>query len=279
MVNKIQETNAAAKEVENLRSETSEFLTPADDDSIRTRRSSDAVGASVLAGIGLFGPGIFMNALKCGVSGIFGVCQDYGRENAENIDRISEFTSVLTDHVLQFKKESNKKFYMISDELKEITKIQMELAENQNKNWKEQFEIFERNILILSNCEQLLFSNQQLNFNFDTVASLLSVIYADIKSYRWALYAYKVNILNSIPILLGKRLPMSLVPKDSLNAILHSVHDSHKHARDRLSLAIPMIPMADLLSYYDAQLLTGVINRARSTPDIVDTLSIESDCI
>ena len=259
MVNKIQEeTNAAAKGVEILRSETSEFLTPADEDSTRTRRSSDAVGASVLAGIGLFGPGIVMNALKCGVSGIFGGCQDYGRENAENIDRISEFISVLTDHVLQFKKESNNKFYMISDELKEITKIQMEMAENQNKNWKvveEQFEIFEKNIHILRDCEQLLFSNQQLNFNFDTIASLLSIIYADIKSYRSALYAYKVNILNSIPILLGKRLPMSLVPKDSLNAILDSVHDSQKHASDRLSLAIPM---ADLLSYYDAQLLTEV---------------------
>ena len=119
---------------------------------------------------------------------------------------------------------------------------------------EEQFEI-EKNIHILGDCEQLLFSNQQLNFNFDTMASLLSVIYADIKSYRSALYAYKVNILNSIPILLGKRLPMSLVPKDSLNAILDSVHDSQKHASDRLSLAIPI---SDLLSYYDAQLLTEV---------------------
>ena len=101
----------------------------------------------------------------------------------------------------------------------------------------------------------MLFSNQQLNFNFDTVSSLLSTLYADTKSYGAALYAYKVNLLSSIPILLSNRLPMSLVPRESLRAILDSVYNSQKDASDRLTLAIPM---QDLLSYYDAKLLREV---------------------
>ena len=98
----------------------------------------------------------------------------------------------------------------------------------------------------------MLFSNQQLNFNFCIVASLLSILYADIKSYRSALYAYSVNLLNSIPIRLDKRLPMSSVPRESLLAVSDSVHDSQNHSTDPLSKAIPM---KDLMSYYDAKLV------------------------
>ena len=257
LVKKItEETDAAKTEVDLIRSETAQFLTPHEEQS-RARRSSDGAGAaSLLAGIGL---GIVMQELGgCGITGIFGGCQKVGRKNAENIQRLSEFTSVLTDHVLEYTEKANEKFYLISSELKEIEKIQREMADTQNKNWRiveEQFEVFEKNFHILRDCSQMLFSNQQLNFNFDTVASLLAVLYADIKSYRSALYAYKINVQNSIPILLCKRLPMSSVPRDSLTAILESVHDSQKHSTDRLSLAIPM---KDLLSYYDAQLLTEV---------------------
>ena len=132
------------------------------------------------------------------------------------------------------------------------------MQENQNKNWKivqQQFEIFQNNFHVLRDCTQMLFSHQQLNFNFNTAASLLNVLYADVKSYRSALYAYSINLLNSIPILLDKRLPMSLVPRESLNAVLDSVHDAQKYSTDKLSLAIPM---QDLMSYYDAKLLTEI---------------------
>ena len=98
----------------------------------------------------------------------------------------------------------------------------------------------------------MLFSNQQLNFNFDTLALFLSILYADNKSYRSVLYACSVNLLNSIPILLDKRLPMSLVPRESLLAALDSFHDSQKQSTDRYSLATPM---KDLMSYYDANLV------------------------
>ena len=129
------------------------------------------------------------------------------------------------------------------------------MQDNQNKNWKvvqDQFDIFEKYFHFLLDYTQMLFSNQQLNFNFDTVASLLSILYADIKSYRSALYVYSINLLNSIPILLDKRLPMSLVSRESLLALLDSVHDSQKHSTDRFSLAIPM---KDLVLYYDAKLV------------------------
>ena len=53
------------------------------------------------------------------------------------------------------------------------------------------------NIHVMRNCDQLLFSRQQINCN--TVSSLLSLIYANLKSYRAAFFAYHVNMLSSIP--------------------------------------------------------------------------------
>lgn len=258
LLDKIATENETARlEVELIRNETAAFLTSGEEFG-RQKRGAH-VGAALLAGVGLFGGGLLLgNSGSCGIAGIFGNCQNYGRQNAENIDRLNEFASALTDYVLEVESESNEKFFLISDELREIKRIQEEMQSNQNKNWEiieKQFGVIDENFHILRDCNQVLFANQQLNFNFDTVASFLSLIYSDIKSYRAALFAYKVNMQNSIPILLQKRLPMSLVPRDSLLAILNSVYDSQKSADDRLTLAIPM---SDLLSYYDAKLLSEI---------------------
>ena len=105
-------------------------------------------------------------------------------------------------------------------------------------------------IFILRDWDQLLFANQQLIFNFDTVSSLLSMIHSSVKSYRSALFAFCMNISNSIPVLLKGHLPMSLIPMESLLAIMDCVSLRHSKAGDRLTLAIPA---SDLLSYYDSR--------------------------
>ena len=67
------------------------------------------------------------------------------------------------------------------------------MAATQDQNWaiiQEQLAVYEQNFHILRDCDQLLFANQQLNFNFDTVSSLLAMIHASVKSYRSALFAF-----------------------------------------------------------------------------------------
>ena len=110
--------------------------------------------------------------------------------------------------------------------------------------------------IFLRDCDQLLFANQQINFNFDTVSSLLSMIHASVKSYRSALFAFLMNILNSIPVLLKGHLRMSLIPMESLLAIMDSVSLRQSKTKHRLTLAIPA---SDLLSYYDSRFLADAI--------------------
>ena len=187
------EVNKSRLDVQLIRNETSTFLQNSDEirgTNNRVKRGAHvAVGA--MAGIGLFGSGVLMgNGGGCGLSGIFGSCQDRAKENAANIDRLHSFTSSLTDYVMQIKTATGEKFFLVGNELKEIRETQKQMTETQNKNWaiiEEQFNVFEGNFHILRDCAQMLFSNQQLNFNFDTAASLLSMLYADVKSYRTAL--------------------------------------------------------------------------------------------
>ena len=69
--------------------------------------------------------------------------------------------------------------------------------------------------------DQLLFSGQQINFNYDS--SLLAVPFANIKSYRSALYIYRINMMNSIQPMLNHFYPMSLGPRQSLLKFLDNV--------------------------------------------------------
>ena len=164
----------------------------------------------------------------------------------------------LTDYVKEMEDETNKKFFLVTNEIAEIRHIEQLMAENQNKNWKiieDQFQTIERNFHVLRGGTQILYSNQQLNFNLETVASRLKLVYADVKSYKAALHAFKNNLLGSVPTLLHQRLTISLMPRESLLAVLNSVYKSQINAPDRLNLAIPT---NELHSYYDSKLLREV---------------------
>ena len=123
------------------------------------------------------------------------------------------------------------------------------MQENQNRNWKlveQQFAIVDHNLNGIATCFEVEATQQQLNFNVEAAASLLLTLYADNKSYRTALYSFRINAINAIPTLLDKRLPISLI------GILDAVHDSQKKATHWLCLAKST---TDILSYYDAKLV------------------------
>ena len=254
-----QEINLANSDLYKLHKETASFLqplssTPSSDD--RTKRAVP-VAAAALGAIGLFGTGISLGSGDCGLSGIFGSCQS--SENAEQINRLFQFSSSIADNVHQLNSETNDKFYIVSKELRTLHNIQRQMNELQNSNWHvitNQLETFRDNIHEFRNCDQLLFSRQQINFNFDTIATLLTLFYSNIKSYRAALFAYHVNMMNSIPALLNRYVPMSLLSQDSLLKVLDTVAFQQTRALDRLTLAIPF---QELLSYYEARLLNDVL--------------------
>ena len=169
-----------------LRNETVTFLQ--NDKVMQSRQRRGAhVGALAMAGIGVLGSGLMMGgSAGCGLTGIFGSCQDQARTNAANIDHISTITTTIVDYVAKMQTTYGENFFNVSNKLAEIEEAQQQTTETQNNNWKiieEQFQAINTNFQVLRDCTQMLFSREQLNFNFDTTASLLSLLYSDMKSY------------------------------------------------------------------------------------------------
>ena len=131
-----------------------------------------------------------MSSGRCsGIAGIFSSCQRTS-QNAENIDRLANSFINLKDYVMENGAETDEKFFLIADELTKVFKVQNEMRENQNRNWKlveEQFAIVDHNLNELATCMEIQATQHRNKFNFDTAASLLLTLYADIKSYRAAL--------------------------------------------------------------------------------------------
>ena len=256
------EISAAQLDLALIRNENAMLLKPRQPTkSTRQRHGAGAVvGLAALADVGLFGGGPAVGgSASCGLRGIFGNCLDQSKSNAENVHRLADFQISLTDYVTEFITNTDEKVFLVENELAALNAIQSEMAATHDKNWviiQEQLAIYEQNFHNLRDCDQLFFANQQFNFNFDTVSSLLSMIHASVKSYRSALFGFRMNILNSIPVLLKGHLPMSLIPMELLLAIMDSVSLRQSKAEDRLTLAIPA---SNLLSCYDSRLLAEAI--------------------
>ena len=103
---------------------------------------------------------------------------------------------------------------------------------------QEQLTAYELNFHKLRDCDQLLITYRKLNINCDFVSSFDSMINTGVKTYSSALFAFRMNLLNSIPVLFKRYFPISLTPMESLLAIMDSVSLRLSKAEYRLNLAL-----------------------------------------
>ena len=87
-----------------------------------------------LASVGLFGSGIALGGGSCGIQGIFDSCHDKSKRNAENIQKLVDFTEALTEDVFELRNEVIDKFFMVTSELAAIKSVQKKMLEVQNRN-------------------------------------------------------------------------------------------------------------------------------------------------
>ena len=255
------EVTLAEHEFIALRNYSSSFLNTEQDTTSGQNRSSRAAPLAMmaLASIGLFGSRIARGAGDCRFEGFFGSCQEHSQENAAYLEKLSEFTELLAEDVFKLWNEKNQKFFMVLTEyaaLKIVRKEMFEIQNRKRKLRKDYFEIFENKIHVLRDCDQLLFSTQHLNSNYNAIFPLLVITFGNIESYRNALYTYRINSMNSIQPMLFEYLPLSLVPRQSLLTKLNKNALEQWLQKYRLSVAIPM---DEILAYYKLKLLRDVL--------------------
>ena len=152
--------------------------------------------------------------------GFFGSCQKKTKQSVQIIKKLGKDAIFLGQNIQQLTNVINSKFFRKSRESDMLQGIQRHINETQNENWRAtelQLNVLKQIFHKLHNGHQRLHA-KQVNFNFYTISSLLSLIYSIIKSYSGALYAYQKSIINPIHYV-----PMSLLPKESPVKILQQV--------------------------------------------------------
>ena len=110
-----------------------------------------------------------------------------------------QYAITIGDNLQQLANATDEKFFRVSKDLALLHEIQNQINQTQNEIWKRivnQFPVLRDDIHEMRNCDQLLYTRQQVNFNFDNISSLLSSMYSNVKSYIAALNAFKMNIMS-----------------------------------------------------------------------------------
>ena len=192
----------------------------------------------------------------CGILGFFVSSQEKAKQDAQNIEKLGYYANSLAPKIQELPNATDAEFFRVSKELEMLHGVQRQLIEIHKENWRaieKQFNVFQQNIHAMKNSDQPLYTRQQVNFNFDTISSLLSLIYSNVKSYRAGLpNGIQMNMMNAIPSILTQYVPMSLLSKESLEIILQQAATEQLQSQDRLTLAIPL---DELLADYEARLV------------------------
>ena len=232
----------------------------ATDSSDQPRHKRFVAVAAGIAVAGVLGLGLgAMLRHKCFLHGVLGTCPDKKiQANSEGIRRTMNEMNLQRQHWLELQNDLNDRFYVIGDTVTQLQDMQRQITHSQAEFWNQTnlaIRVLQNNTRTMRMCEVYLFTRTQANHIRATILSEVDSLIALIRSFRTALTAYRINLLNSLSHLSFGRLPMSLVDRKVLGDILMEVATAQLRAPDRLTLAVPI---DDLLAYYEMNLVEQV---------------------
>ena len=254
------EHQMAQNETAALQAEVENFLNMGKktDDFSRKRRGTGA--AIAIGGLSAFGAGVGVGSqIGCMLRGIFGSCQELSKQNRNMIKKAYNDIGNIKDQVIKIQNTSEEKFFLVAAELHELKEQQRLMKETQDKNMEaieNQFAILQDNIGYLRDCIPYLYARDEILHNSNILVAILTSIQGHVRAYRSAFYTYRINLLNSIPVMFHKMLPPSLISKSQMTDLLTKLVKSQAEEGSRLSLAIPM---REIMAYYESPLLIDLV--------------------
>ena len=159
------EVTLAEQELAALRNYTSSFLnyeTAAAQDVHHSPRAAP-FAMMALASVGIIGSGIALRGESCGIKGIFGSCHDKSKTNAENIQKLADFTEALIEDVFKLRNEANDKFCMVTSELAAIKSVQKKCLKFKTVTGK--------SLKSTLNCFKIIFTSYEIVISYFSIAS------------------------------------------------------------------------------------------------------------
>ena len=255
------ENQLALEEIANLRSEAGLLLpsrATSSDDPGRVRRIVPLIAGAVAVGVLGLGLGAAMGS-GCFLHGVLGSCpEEEIAANAADIRATMQEMNLQRTHWFQLQDELNERFYIIGDTVTELHQRQEDIITQSEEFWNvtsTAIRVLHNNTREMRMCDVYLFTRTQANHVRTTILAEVDALISSIRSYRAALVAYRINLLNSLSHLSFGRLPLSLVDRAVLSDILMEVATDQLREPDRLTLAVPL---DDILAYYEMTLVEQV---------------------
>ena len=228
--------------------------------STKTMRNYSANRNKRGAGLIAFGALTALSAgagIACSLGSIFGGCGG-SSHSQDDIDNALQELEENKYRWTEVNSKLNKKFFIIASQMKDIQKTQSLLIKTQKNHTitlNSASDLLNNNTRRLMACNQYFYARDEMLHVQTNLAASLLAINNEIKAYRVAVYAYKLNLLNSVMSMVNKVIPMSLLPRSMLFEILQKVALTQVHQTDRLTLAIPT---NQILTYYETKIITNV---------------------
>ena len=246
----------AQSELQHMKEDLAKILQPPDHQE-RHRRFAGVLTAAA-AGAGLLALGTVLHD-GC-IAGVLGPCPDK-KHIAENREAINEAIDQLNARQKQWTtltKDLDERFFIVAGEIENIRHTQEDFQQQQREFWNATTHTLQgitSQVKSMTVCTEFLFTRSQINLLRTTVASRIQLIQSTLQSFRVALWSYRATLLAAIPGLANGLLPMSLVSRDTLLAILKRIHASQANNNQHLTLALPL---DSILRYYETPLVQRV---------------------
>ena len=145
--------------------------------------------------------------------------KDHANQNREEIDFVLNQIEENNKRWIEIKGKMNNKMFKNQDQLKDVNNCQRKIIETQ-KNHSEVLNkavsLTRNNSRKLTACNQLFYARDQMLQVQTNVIGSLSALLNEIKSYRTAVFSYKLTISNSVLTIVNILKPMVLLPRTAL---------------------------------------------------------------
>ena len=216
------------------------FLSPPKPTEPNRQRRRASVGLADFAALVLLGGRLPVGASNsCGLQRAFANCQEQSGAIAKKyICPLSDSEKTLTDCCWVYHKHK-RKVSLGGKRVSRFSCYSSRIGRGPRQELGQYLKnIYEQNFLILRDCDQLLFANQQLNISFDTISSPFCHDSCNREKRSFSVVHFLPEPFEFFFCFASNYLPMSLTPVESLLAILDSVSLRQSKAEDCLFLAV-----------------------------------------
>lgn len=247
------ENQVLKTELQQVIANISQMFPTVDEPKLRKKRTAAVV--AVLAGTA---GAMIGSTLSCGNANPFAECNSMTEDNVATVNDLITTVNNVSDSVMKVENAEDYKMFLVTQQLIQIQELQNSVLSIQSTNWKNlrtQIEIIENNTHVLTDCQQNLYTQQQLAYNGFLISDVLSTVLLDIRSLQILVRNFQTIVLESLTAARAKIIPFTIIPQRVLIPILK---DINRQFEGKKPFRVLSLSIEQIAAYYETQLISKV---------------------